>query len=125
MKRVLSLLLALILISISSFSKNNQETIFKPKEIKKVMMTAALWQLKNPKHELWDWTNGAFYSGISAAYKTTDNKKLLKAMIEMGDKNEWKPGPRLQHADDYAICQTYVEAYRAKKDQKMVFLKYK
>lgn len=120
MKRVLSLLLALILISISSFSKNNQETIFKPKEIKKVMMTAALWQLKNPKHELWDWTNGAFYSGISAAYKTTDNKKLLKAIIEMGDKNEWKPGPRLQHADDYAICQTYVDAYRTKKDQKMI-----
>jgi unsaturated rhamnogalacturonyl hydrolase len=84
------------------------------------MITAALWQLSNPKHELYDWTNGAFYAGISAAYQTTGDKRLLDAMVEMGEKNKWEPGPRLQHADDYAICQTYVDVYRLKKDPLMI-----
>ncbi|MDO8928330.1 MAG: glycoside hydrolase family 88 protein, partial [Bacteroidota bacterium] len=84
------------------------------------MTTAAMWQLANPKHKLWDWTNGAFYAGISAAYETTKDKNLLNAMIEMGNKNEWKPGPRLEHADDHAICQTYLDVYQIKKDQKMI-----
>jgi unsaturated rhamnogalacturonyl hydrolase len=120
MKRLISFLLVFMLIGITTFSKNQQDKCFKPKEIKKAMTTAAMWQLANPKHALYDWTNGAFYAGISAAYKTTGDKKLLNAMIEMGDKNEWKPGPRLEHADDHVICQTYIDVYRIKKNQKMI-----
>lgn len=103
-----------------AFGSRNKDKCFKPKEIKKVMTQAAMWQLRNPKHELYDWTNGAFYAGIFAAYETTDDKKLMNAIIEMGEKNQWKPGPRLQHADDHAICQTYVDVYRIKKDKKMI-----
>lgn len=84
------------------------------------MTTAALWQLQNPKHELFDWTNGAFYAGIFAAYQTTGDKKLMSAMLEMGEKNQWKPGPRLHHADDHAICQTYIDVFRIKKDLTMI-----
>ncbi len=84
------------------------------------MEKAAYWQLAHPKHELYDWTNGAFYAGVSAAYETTHSKKILDAMIRMGEANQWKPGPRLHHADDYAICQTYVDVYRIKKDEKMI-----
>ena len=120
MKKTLSFLLVSMLIGMTVFSKNSQDKCFKPKEIKKAMTVAAMWQLANPKHNLYDWTNGAFYAGISAAYKTTGDKKLLNAMIEMGEKNEWKPGPRLEHADDHAICQTYIDVYRIKKDQKMI-----
>lgn len=120
MKKALSFLLVFMLIGMTVFSKNPQDKCFKPKEIKKAMATAALWQLANPKHTLYDWTNGAFYAGISAAYKTTNDKKLLNAMLEMGEKNEWKPGPRLEHADDHAICQTYIDVYRIKKDRKML-----
>lgn len=120
MNKTRLLFLVIMLVGMTGFSKNQKEKIFKPKEIKKAMTTAALWQLTNPKHELWDWTNGAFYAGISAAYKTTGDKKILNAIIGMGEKNEWKPGPRLQHADDHAICQTYIDAYRIKKDQKMI-----
>ncbi len=120
MKRTLSLLIVFMLIGMTVFSKNLQNKCFKPKEIKKAMTKAAMWQLANPKHELWDWTNGAFYAGVSAAYKTTGDKNLLNAMIEMGDKNQWKPGPRLLHADDHAICQTYIDVYRIKKDDKMI-----
>ena len=120
MKKVFSLILLIVLVGTTVFSKEKQDPCFKPKNIKKAMTTAAMWQLANPKHDLWDWTNGAFYAGISAAYKTTGDKKLLNAMIEMGEKNQWKPGPRLQHADDHAICQTYLDVYRLKKDQKMI-----
>jgi len=84
------------------------------------MTKAALWQFANPKHELFDWTNGAFYAGVSAAYKTTGNRKLLDEMIKMGSANQWNPGPRLQHADDIAICQTYVDLFRIKNDKTMI-----
>lgn len=120
MKRSILFFMAIMLLSMGSYSKSQDDKIFKPKNIKKAMSTAAMWQLANPKHQLWDWTNGAFYAGISAAYETTRDKKLLNAMIEMGEKNEWKPGPRLEHADDHAICQTYIDVYRLKKDQKMI-----
>jgi len=121
MRKFLSLLPVFLVISMTLYSKSSQDKCFKPKEIKKAMTIAAMWQLNHPKHELYDWTNGAFYAGISAAYNTTHDKKLLNAMIEMGDKNEWKPGPRLEHADDHAICQTYLDVYRIKKDPKMIY----
>lgn len=120
MTKPISFLLVIMLVGMTVFSKNQKDKSFKPKEIKKAMTTAAMWQLANPKHKLWDWTNGAFYAGISAAYETTKDKNLLNAMIEMCNKNEWKPGPRLEHADDHAICQTYLDVYRIKKDQKMI-----
>jgi rhamnogalacturonyl hydrolase YesR len=120
MKRVFVFLLAILLLGSNAWAKSKSDNIFKPKYIKKTMAKAALWQLNHPKHELWDWTNGAFYAGISAAYKTTGNKELLDAMIKMGEANQWKPGPRLQHADDHVICQTYIDVYRIKKDQKMI-----
>ncbi|HBL78020.1 MAG: hypothetical protein A2W90_01055 [Bacteroidetes bacterium GWF2_42_66] len=110
----------ILLFSLQSIAGTPDSKYFSKKQIKKVMTKAAEWQLANPKHNLYDWTNGAFYAGIEAAYKTTNSKKLLQAMIDMGEANQWKPGPRLHHADDYAICQTYVDVYRIKKDQKMI-----
>lgn len=96
------------------------DQLFKKSVIKKKMLTAALWQLEHPKHDLFDWTNGAFYAGVMAAYETTGSKKLYKAMLKMGEANGWKPGERLHHADDYAICQTYIDLYRHEKDRKMI-----
>ncbi len=110
----------IFLLSFQSIAGNPDSKCFSKKHIKSVMTKAAEWQLANPKHNLYDWTNGALYAGIEAAYKTTHSKKLLQAMVDMGDTNEWKPGPRLHHADDYAICQTYVDVYRIKKDHKMI-----
>jgi len=116
---LISLFFTLILSQIVN-SQDNNDNLFKSKNIKKTMTKAAYWQLGNPKHEQWDWTNGAFYAGISAAYKTTGDKKLLNAMLAMGEKNAWKPGPRLQHADDHVIGQTYLDLYRLTGDEKML-----
>jgi rhamnogalacturonyl hydrolase YesR len=41
-------------------------------------------------------------------------------MNKMGEANQWKPGPRLQHADDIAICQTYIDVFRIKNDKAMI-----
>src|SRR5690349_13543446 len=90
------------------------------KFIQQRMLAVAKWQLANPKHQLYDWTNGAFYAGIFAAWETTRSPDLMQAMMEMGEKNGWKPGPRFDHADDIAISQTYLDLYRIKRDKKML-----
>ena len=68
MNKVFSTFLVFIVLSGSiSAQKAGNEKLFKDKYIKKTMTTALEWQLKNPKHELTDWTNGAFYAGVFAA----------------------------------------------------------
>jgi unsaturated rhamnogalacturonyl hydrolase len=120
MKEVFLYLFVFVSISATSSSKNREDKSLKPKEIERAMTKAVIWQFSHPKHELSDWTNGAFYAGVSAAYQAIGEKDLLDAMIKMGEANHWKPGPRLQHADDIAICQTYIDLYRIKKDQYMI-----
>jgi len=119
MKKIaFSVLLICLILPGFSFVKN--ENIFRKSTIKKRMTAAALWQLEHPKHDLYDWTNGAFYAGLTAAWNTTGSKTIYQALIDMGEANGWKPGERLHHADDYAICQTYIDLYRLAKDQKMI-----
>lgn len=119
MKKFASLIIILCLSS-TGFSQEGNEKIFKKRSIKKAMTQAALWQLDHPKHELDNWTNGAFYAGIMASYESFGQKKMMKAMLDMGEANAWKPGVLLHHADDHAICQTYIDLYRIKQDQKMI-----
>ena len=111
------LLTILIVVGAAVAVQSQDELIFNKKTIKKTMLKAAKWQFKHPKHELDNWTNGALYAGVHAAYIVTGSKKLYKEMIEMGEANEWKPGPRLHHADDHAICQTYIDLYRIDNDK--------
>ncbi len=120
MKQTL-LLLAILIMNGATFSAQSQDNkLFNAKEIEKTMMKAAKWQFKHPKHELYDWTNGALFVGIHAAYKATGSKMLYKEMIKMGEANEWKAGPRLHHADDHVICQTYIDLYRIDRDGAMI-----
>lgn len=119
-KHFIFLVLLMIIVSSVNAQKAGNEKLFKDKYIKKTMTTALDWQLENPKHELFDWTNGAFYAGVFAAYETTGSKKIWKALVEMGEKNQWKPGPRLHHADDHVICQTYIDMYRVSGEKKMI-----
>ncbi len=108
------------LLSMSTAALAQQTDLFRRKDIEAKMISVAKWQLANPKHKLWDWTNGAFYAGVFAAYETTKSPEIWNALMEMGEKNEWKPGPRFDHADDIVINQTYLDMYRIKKDKKML-----
>ena len=96
MKKFATLVLMIFLV-IPCFSLEKPDKIFKKSVIKKRMETAALWQLEHPKHEQNDWTNGAFFAGVMAAWETTGSKKLYKAMVDMGETNKWKPAWRLIH----------------------------
>ena len=93
---------------------------FKPAYIKDILVKAATWQLNHPKHATTDWTNGAFYSGVFAAYQTTRSALLMDSLMAMGERTGWQPGRRYDHADDIAICQTYLNLYRIKKDRRMI-----
>jgi rhamnogalacturonyl hydrolase YesR len=120
MKKIIALF-ALVLMVHAGFAKTGDDKkIFSAGNIKKTMKSVVEWQLKNPKHDLTDWTNGAFYAGVTAAWQTTKSKEIYKALMEMGTKNDWKPGRRWYHADDIAICQTYVDLYRGEKKQEMI-----
>src|SRR4029077_19181666 len=41
-------------------------------------------------------------------------------MLAMGERLMWQPGPRIDHADDIAISQTFIDLYRVKKDRRCV-----
>ena len=118
MKKTMAIGLVLLTFARSLFAQSDE--IFKRKEIERRMLSVAKWQLANPKHELNDWTNGAFYAGVFAAYETTKSKEIWDALLAMGEKNNWGPGKRFDHADDIVINQTYLDMYRITKDKKML-----
>lgn len=122
MKNYLILFSILLASAAHLFAQEAKEEadVFKRKNIKARMLRVATWQLKNPKHPPNDWTNGAFYAGIFAAYQTTGSPELMQALMDLGAKTEWKPGRRFDHADDIVINQTYLDVYRLKKDAKML-----
>ncbi|GAA4496541.1 hypothetical protein GCM10023172_10060 [Hymenobacter ginsengisoli] len=93
---------------------------FKPKFIKAQLLKTTRWQLAHPRHKVTDWTNGAFYSGVFAAYQTTKSKLILDSLMAMGNRTQWQPDKRYDHADDIVICQTYLNLYRLKKDRRMI-----
>ena len=84
------------------------------------MLKVVDWQLKNPLHKPNDWTNGAFYAGVFAAYETTKSEKILDSLMAMGERMAWQPANRFDHADDIAISQTYIGMYRLKHDRRMI-----
>ena len=89
--------------------------------ILRVMTAAADWQLAHPStHETWDWTQAAFYTGVMAFASVSDDGKYLAAMRAMGEKNQWRPGLRPGHADDYAVIATYAQLYQRDRDPKVL-----
>jgi rhamnogalacturonyl hydrolase YesR len=85
------------------------------------MERAADWQLAHPsRHPSTDWTQGAFYAGMMALDSVSSSPRFREAMIRMGESNQWKLGPRIYHADDYCVGQTYAELFLESRDTKML-----
>ena len=110
----------LMLVHAAASAQDNSNDVFNANSIKSRMLKVTEWQLNNPKHTPTDWTNGAFYAGVVAAYETTKSKVVLDSLMALGQRTGWKPGPRYDHADDIAISQTYIDVYRLKKDRQMI-----
>jgi len=87
----------------------------------RVMTRAADWQLAHPSaHAPYDWTQAAFYTGVMALAEVSPDGKYLAAMRAMGEANQWRPGLRPGHADDYAVIATYAKLFQADKDKRML-----
>jgi rhamnogalacturonyl hydrolase YesR len=67
-----------------------------------------------------DWTFAALYTGFMAASKSLPYRPYETAMLDAGKKFQWKLGPRLIHADDQAVGQTYLALYRGHHDPAMI-----
>jgi unsaturated rhamnogalacturonyl hydrolase len=92
-----------------------------PVDVLSVMERVADWQLAHPSaHSATDWTQGAGDAGMMALVGISGNPKYRDALLAMGEANNWKPGPRMYHADDLAIGQTFAGLYFLYRDPKMI-----
>jgi unsaturated rhamnogalacturonyl hydrolase len=106
---------------ISTLVVHGQENVWSKKYIRSLMPKVAAWQFvhSNGKPEN-TWTNAAFYTGVYAAYTVTKDKTLLDSLMAIGQRNQWQPAKRYDHADDIAISQTYIDLYRIAGKQNMI-----
>ncbi|MEO0338925.1 MAG: glycoside hydrolase family 88 protein [Bacteroidota bacterium] len=78
--------------------------------IETAMVRALEWQEQHPIFSLapTDWTNGAYYVGVTRAHQATNNQYFLAALKNMGYKNNWNTYTRPYHADDVVISYSYL-----------------
>ncbi len=88
----------------TSISSSTNDTI------KESMVKAMKWQEAHPIHAKapTDWTNGAYYTGVARAHAATQDKVYTDVLMQMGKRNAWQPWNRFYHADDLAICYSYI-----------------
>lgn len=104
----------------TSVSKKESEDVFSEQYIKSIVTKATEWQLNNPKHHPLDWTNGAFYAGMFAAWETTKSDAIYQSLLDWGENEQWRPYRRWFHADDHTITQTFIDLYRLEKRPEMI-----
>jgi len=76
---------------------------------------AAGWVPPNAAYETPDrkgWVQGAFLAGLTALAERSARPLYRQTILLRGAANEWKLGPRMYHADDQVIAQSYVWAAR-------------
>jgi unsaturated rhamnogalacturonyl hydrolase len=109
---------------ISSTASVQGGEIYSEIYVKNIMKKVFTWQSNNPVDinlkNVNDWARAAFYSGAMRAYNATGDETYLNGTIVYGDSQHWQPGERFRHADDLAKGQSFLDAYVAKKDPKML-----
>lgn len=80
--------------------------------IRHVVRKVADWQLSRAEsHFDQDWTYAALYRGLLSASRATGDSKYEDAVRNASERFEWKLGPRIAHADDEAVAQSYLYFY--------------
>ncbi len=68
------------------------------------------WMLNHPiKRSQLDWTYGAFYQGLTALALSDPSLPYLGLLRKFGWEQKWALNPRIFHADDHCIGQTWLE----------------
>jgi rhamnogalacturonyl hydrolase YesR len=113
----------LLLLSFQVCAQKKKD-LFSKAQTMAVMQKVCDWQLANPvsfntKNEN-DWARAAFYTGVMATYRTTQQQKYLDNAIAWSTSFDWRLAKRFRHADDHARGQTYLEIFELKKDPAMI-----
>ncbi len=91
------------------------------RDVSHAIRKVADWQLEKFRGNFsQDWTFAALYAGFMAVPDAANGKKYRDAMLEMSKGFQWQPGPRISHADDHAIGQTYLDLYFRGHDPAMI-----
>jgi unsaturated rhamnogalacturonyl hydrolase len=91
------------------------------RNVAKAMKLVADWQLSRmPATPQYDWTWAALYTGFMGVPQNVAGDKYKNAVMKIGEELNWQPGPRVMHADDQAVGQSYLELYMIHKDAKMI-----
>lgn len=89
-----------------------------PESVLAVMKRVADWQLgqtvDRPPH---DWTRAPFLLGLLDLHEVSGDPRYLDAVRRTGEQIGYGAGPRLEHADDYAVLQAWLELYRRTGDK--------
>lgn len=94
---------------------------FTKADVGKAMKLVADWQLgRMPAEAQYDWTWAALYAGFMGVPDSIAGDKYKQAMLDVADRLNWQPGPRVEHADDQAVGQMFMEQYFLHKDPKMM-----
>lgn len=57
------------------------------------------------------WMYATLHVGLQAYSEATSQQRYEQAVINLSHLNQWKPGPRLYHADDHAVSDVYLDLY--------------
>ena len=89
--------------------------------VEHAIANVAAWELhRSQPYFDQDWTFAALYAGLMAVPDAAGGKTYRNAMQQMGKNFQWQLGPRLSHADDHAIGQTYLALYQQLHDPAML-----
>lgn len=94
---------------------------FNRADVARAMKLVGDWQLgRLPAEAQYDWTFAALYAGYMAVPDEVSGGKYRQAMKGIAKELHWQPGPRVEHADDQAVGQLYLDLYRSDKDGKEI-----
>src|SRR5574342_229087 len=81
-------------ISTATLSQEKENNVFSKPFITTVIKKVCDWQLQNPvtinERNENDWARAAFYTGVMATYRTTQEKKYFDAAIKWSESLDWK-----------------------------------
>ena len=107
---ILAVVLTLFSCSVSQKTVAQKSINLDNTAIQKSMIKALEWQEAHPIFAIHptDWTNGAYYTGVARAHKTTKNMMYMAALKNQAVWNNWQTYKRIYHADDVAISYSYL-----------------
>ena len=120
MKRVPLLALLSVVASLCHAAPTNNAPT--PASVLAEMDRVNTWQMANlvPRRQWWDWTYGAYLAGWKALADLSPDPRHYDGLTNFCWKLNWALGPRVYHADDHCVGQTYTELYQIERLPAMI-----